>query len=265
MKVALCQIDTILGKIDRNIVKISNYVDKAIYDKCDMVVFPELALSGYGLRDLVFDVALKSDDSFFDEVKQKSKDIDIVFGYVEEDGGYTYNSALYFSKGNMVYNYRKNFLPDYGMFEEGRYFASGNTIDTIETDFGKVTLFICEDSFHISAQDIAFQNNTDILIILSASPFWMDSKSIKPDLWKSVCSNFTQLSGSYAIFANRVGFEDGVGFFGNSFVMDTDGNIIKEAKMFKEEMLIVEFDERLVLKAKSKMPILKNEVARYAY
>ncbi len=259
MRIALCQIDTILGNIKENSVKINHYIDKSIYEHCDLVIFPELALTGYSLRDLTDSVALKSDAEFFNEFKIKSKKIDIALGYVENNKGYFFNSAAYFSKGNIVHIHRKKFLPDYGMFEEGRYFAGGNSIDAFDTKFGKTTMFICEDSFHISSQNDAFMQGTNFLIILSASPFWMDHKGIKPQLWKSLCSNFSQFSSSWSVFVNRTGFEDGVGFFGGSFVMGPFGSIIKEADLFKEELLIAEIEEGLVDKAKIMMPILKNE------
>ncbi len=259
MRVALCQIDTILGDIDANFTKINRYIDKAVYEKCDMVVFPELSLTGYNLRDLVVSLGLNDSSDKIKDLKEKSRDIDIIFGYVEENQGFFYNSALYLSNNDIKHNHRKKYLPDYGMFEEGRYFNRGASIDTIKTKFGNMTLFICEDSFHISSQNIAYLNKTDILIILSASPFWMDSKSIKPDLWQSICSNFTQLSGSYAIYVNRVGFEDGIGFFGGSFVMNPFGEIADKADLFREELIIVDFDENSAKKAKSIMPIMKNE------
>lgn len=265
MRAALCQIDTILGNGERNLIKINHYIDKAIFEQCELAIFPELALTGYGLRDLVYDVGIDSSSKIFNKLKEKSRKIDILLGYTEYDGGYFYNSAVYISNGEIVYNYRKNFLPDYGMFEEGRYFTAGDYIETIETKFGRVSVLICEDMFHISAQNVALKNNTDILIILSASPFWMDSSSIKPTLWHSVTSNFARLSGSYVLFANRVGFEDGVGFFGGSFVMNPSGIIIKEAELFKEELVISEFDTNDIKRAKWAMPGLKNEVLDYDY
>jgi len=259
MRIALCQIDTILGDVEKNLAKINHYTDKAVYENCDLVIFPELALTGYSLRDLTDSVALKTDNEIFNHFKTKSREIDIALGYVENDNGYFFNSSAYFSNGEILHNHRKKFLPNYGMFEEGRYFSSGRSIKAFDTKFGKTAMFICEDSFHISSQNDAFKQGVNFLIILSASPFWMNHKSIKPQLWKTLCSNFSQFSSSYSIYVNRTGFEDGVGFFGGSFVMGPYGSIIKEAELFKEELLIVEFDKSLVDKAKIMMPILKNE------
>ncbi len=265
MKVALCQIDTILGDVEKNLSKVHHYVDKAIYEGCGLAVFPELSLSGYNLRDLVVDASIESDSEMLDGLRQKSADIDIVLGYAEKDGGYFYNSALYFSGGKLLYNYRKNYLPDYGMFEEGRYFSPGDSMATLETDTGRTTLLICEDMFHISAQSEVFLRQTDLLIVLSASPFWMDYKSVKPQIWRSVCSSFAQLSASYVFFVNRTGFEDGIGFFGGSFVMSPDGSVVGEAALFKEELLIVDIDMRDVERARIFTPLLKNEGRNNAY
>ena len=264
MRIALCQIDTILGDLNKNLSKVNHYIDKAVYEKCELAIFPELALTGYNLRDLTDSVGLDINGEKIGKLKEKSYEIDIVLGYVEQKEGYFYNSAVYISNGEILHNHRKKFLPDYGMFEEERYFTRGSSIKAFDTKFGKTTLFICEDSFHISSQNDAFKQGTNFLIILSASPFWMNHESIKPQLWKSVCLNFSQFSNSYAAFVNRTGFEDGVGFFGGSFLMNPFGSVIDEAALFKEEFLIAEFDKNQINKAKIMMPILKNEDKEYA-
>ncbi len=263
MKVALCQIDTVLGDFKRNLKKVIHYIDKAIYEKCELVVFPELALAGYNLRDLVWDVSVTVEE--LEQIRQKSEFIDVVVGYAQKEEGYFFNSAAYFSGGKLVYNYRKRYLPDYGMFEEGRYFTPGDTMATIDTGFGRTTLLICEDMFHLTSQSEAFLKGTQLLVVLSASPFWMDYSSIKPDMWHTVCGSFSQLAASWVIFVNRTGFEDGIGFFGGSFAMAPDGRIVASASLFREEFLSVEIDAGAVERARAATPLLKNEVEGYAY
>ena len=262
MRVALAQINTILGAVGENIKKIERYVDNANEKHCDLIVFPELALSGYSLRDIVKDASVSKESAIFDNLKEKSRKIDIVLGYDQNDNGYFYNSALYFSKGEVIHNYKKVHLPDYGMFEESRYFRNGENINAFDTANGRVSMLICEDMFHLSAQNYVDKLETDILIILSASPFWANSKKIKPEIWKDMCVNFATLSSNFVLFSNRVGFEDGVGFFGNSLCVDPNGNIIKEASLFKEEMAVADIDLKEIKRAKEIMP-LKKSIAYY--
>lgn len=258
MRIALAQINTILGAVTENIKKIEKYVNNANEDHCDLIVFPELALSGYSLRDIVKDAGVSIDSAIFNNIKEKSKNIDIVLGYDQDDNGYFYNSALYFSKGDIVHNYKKVHLPDYGMFEESRYFRNGESIDAVDTANGRVSMLICEDMFHLSAQNYVDKLETDILIILSASPFWADNNKIKPEIWKTMCVNFARLSSNFVLFSNRVGFEDGVGFFGNSLCVNPSGSIIKEAGLFKEEMIVADIDLKENRRAKEIMPLKKS-------
>ncbi|WP_022669525.1 nitrilase-related carbon-nitrogen hydrolase [Hippea alviniae] len=262
MRIAIAQIDTILGDVEKNLSKIEHYTDKAIEEKCDLIVFPELALTGYGLRDLVYSVSVNVEDSLFESLKEKSGFIDISFGFAQKESGYFYNSAVYLSESNVLTVHKKKYLPDYGMFEEERYFAPGDSIETFKTKFGNTTMLICEDAFHISAHYEAFKNETDFMIVLSASPFWSDSESMKWEMWENTCKTSAQLNGYFVAFVNRVGFEDGVGFFGKSFLVSPFGNVIKEASLFKEEMLLVEIDLKDIERARIKMPIKKNEALR---
>ncbi len=260
MKIAIGQIDTVLGDVEKNVKKLEHYTDKAIEEKCDLIVFPELAACGYSLRDLVYTSSKTPDDPVFSSLKEKSNYIDIVFGFAQKENGYFFNSSMYLSNGEILSIHKKRFLPDYGMFEEQRYFSPGQTIGTFKTKFGRITTLICEDAFHISSHYEAFKNETEILIILSASPFWSDHNSMKWELWENVCKTSAQLNGYFVIFTNRVGFEDGVGFFGKSFIVNPKGHIIKEAPFLKEELFTAEIDLRDIERARLFMPIRKNEV-----
>ncbi len=259
MRVAIAQIDTILGDIKKNLSKIEHYTDKAIEEKCDLIVFPELALTGYGLKDLVYSVSVDVKDDLFDPLKDKSGFIDISFGFAQKENGYFYNSAVYLAEGNILAIHKKSHLQ---IHEEEKYFTAGDSTETFKTKFGNTTMLICEDAFHISSHYEAFKNETDFMIVLSASPFWSDSDNKKWEMWENILKASAQLNGYFVIFANRVGFEDGVGFFGKSFIVNPFGNIVGEASIFKEEMLIVDLDLRETERAKINMPIKKNEALK---
>ncbi len=260
MKICLAQMKPRLGDVEANISIIEQFTEKALFSSCDIIVFPELATSGYILRDLVGRTSRSNQSPEFSRIIELSRNIDIVLGYAQIEEGYFYNSAMYVSGGEIVHNHKKVYLPDYGMFEEQRYFSPGSNITVFKTGLGKTSVVICEDMFHLSTHHELLKQGAEVVFILSASPFWMNRDSIKPNIWKETAKCYSRLSCSYTVFTNRVGFEDGVNFFGNSFIVNPHGNIIAEAPMFEEHTLICEVDKREIFLAREKFPVAKNEV-----
>ncbi|MGH2574477.1 MAG: nitrilase-related carbon-nitrogen hydrolase, partial [Ignavibacteria bacterium] len=146
-KIALAQINPVLGDIDRNIKKHIAYCNNAIKKKADLIVFPELSLTGYSLKDLNFELALNPYTSeILEPLRKKSKKISIICGGAEEDErNAVYNSAFYISDGKVKFTHRKIYPPDYGMFEEMRYFSRGRDVSVHYTVFGKIGVLVCED------------------------------------------------------------------------------------------------------------------------
>ncbi|PMP66976.1 nitrilase-related carbon-nitrogen hydrolase, partial [Desulfurella multipotens] len=123
MKIAIAQFKPKLGKVKENLERIEIFIDEAINKKSDLIIFPELATSGYALRDLVSYASINLQNKDLSNIIQKSNFIDIVLGYAQKEDNLYYNSALYLSEGLILTNRKKVYLPDYGMFEEARYFA----------------------------------------------------------------------------------------------------------------------------------------------
>jgi N-carbamoylputrescine amidase len=260
MKIAIAQFKPKLGKVKDNIESILGFIDKALYEKCDLIVFPELSTSGYALRDLVSYASIDLNSKVLGNVIQKSVFLDIVLGYAQKEGGFYYNSAVYLSNGLVATNRKKIYLPDYGMFEEARYFARGELIETTQTRFGKVNVLICEEAFHLSVHHFIEQSKSDITIIISASPFWIyENKQDKRKIWDNICNNISSLTGNFVIYVNRVGFEDGVGFFGGSLVYNPLGECIFRSDFLKENLYIVNLDLNEVSRAKEFMPLGKDK------
>jgi N-carbamoylputrescine amidase len=146
------------------------------------------------------------------------------------------------------------------MFEEARYFARGELIETTQTRFGKVNVLICEEAFHLSVHHFIEQSKSDITIIISASPFWIyENKQDKRKIWDNICNNISSLTGNFVIYVNRVGFEDGVGFFGGSLVYNPLGECIFRSDFLKENLYIVNLDLNEVSRAKEFMPLGKDK------
>ena len=243
MKVSLAQIKPKLSK--DNIKKHTYYIKKAIEDGADIIIFPELSLNGYTLMDLVYEDAYTLDE--LNGFKELSIDIDIILGAALRDGHKIYNSAIYFSQGKIINIYHKNSLPNYGMFQEARFFFSGSTLEPFETKFGSAVTVICEDLWNSKIIDKIVSIKPDMIYVLSASPargFSEEGLEIE-QRWHSILSTTSSLSGTHTIFVNRVGFEDGLGFWGGSRVIDPRGMLQIKAKLFEEELLNTILDRQL--------------------
>jgi omega-amidase len=189
----------------------------------DVVVFPELALSGYMLQDKLYEDAWTLEE--LESIAALSLDCDIVVGAALWDKATVYNSALYFSQGKLLWCHHKNHLPTYGMFEEGRYFTAGNEIESFDTAYGRACMVVCEDVWRASTfADIA-KHNCDIVYVLAASParnFSDEGLEIEQQ-WDVLLKSLALLTKAYVVFVNRVGFEDGLGFWGSSRVITPTG------------------------------------------
>jgi omega-amidase len=204
-------------------------------DDIEVVVFPELSLNGYYLQDKVFEDFWTIEE--FDEIKKESNRFDIVIGAVLKEERKFYNSALYFSGGELLHIHKKIELPNYGLFEEARFFSSGDLIAHFQTQFGKTALLVCEDLW--SGKTIAKleEMKPELIFIISNSPtrgFEEDGSLQIEEQWKSILSTTAILSQSKIVFVNRVGFEDGLGFWGGSMILNSHGQIETQLPFFDE-------------------------------
>src|SRR6185369_9256604 len=154
-----------------NMALVEAAIEKGISEGAQLVVFPELALTGYFLKDLVPDVALGLDAPQIQRLKLLSRRISIAIGLVEVTSDYRFfNTALYLEEGEILQVHRKVYLPTYGLFDEQRYLARGEHFRAFDTRFGRVGMLICEDMWHLSAPYILAMDGATTLICLSSSP-----------------------------------------------------------------------------------------------
>lgn len=211
----------------------------------DVIVFPELALNGYMLQDKLYEDAWKLDE--LNPLAEASKQCDIVIGAALWDRGNVYNSALYFSKGVLLHIHHKNHLPTYGMFEEGRYFSAGNQIISFETPHGNALMVVCEDLWRAETIAAISASDAEIVYVLAASPardFGEEGIDIESQ-WDSLLKSAALLSHNYVVFVNRVGFEDGLGFWGGSRIITPMGKTESVLTLFESESKIYPLDQRL--------------------
>src|SRR5690554_4918695 len=173
LKVGLAQINPRLGDVEANLKIHLETIEEAADQGVELLVFPELSLTGYRLRDLAFEVALQPSykDQTFARLLDASRDMDIVVGFVETDRRQKYYiSAAYLSRGELLHVHRKVYLPTYGMFDEGRYLAWGDAVRAFDTRFGRMGILICEDFWHVSPPYLLWLDGADILLLTSSSP-----------------------------------------------------------------------------------------------
>ncbi len=240
MKIALAQIRPKLTP--DNLEKHKEFIKKT---DADLIVFPELSMNGYKIKD-----ALLEDAFNIDYFKNLSFDKDVVLGAAIKKEGKIHNSAIYI--GNEIYIHNKVYLPTYGVFEEGRFFFRGNGFDVFNTKFGKTVMLICEDVFSGKTVEFLSSEKPDLIIVISASPAreFKDGKLLIEEQWEAALKNISILSGGYVLFCNRVGFEDGLGFWGRSKIINPLGEIEKEANYFEEEMIECELNHKLTITQK---------------
>jgi predicted amidohydrolase len=241
MKISLIQSTPKLNRT--NLTEVLAIVES--HSDADIVMFPELALSGYMLQDKLFEDAWRVEE--LEVLANASRKCDIVVGAALWDEGRVYNSALYFSKGILIHIHHKNHLPNYGMFEEGRYFAAGDTIQAFPTPHGNAVMVICEDIWRAESIAAIAASEAEIVYVLAASPardFGENGIGIESQ-WNALLTSTALLSHNYVVFVNRVGFEDGLGFWGGSRVISPIGEIEQILPLFDRAEVSVELNNSL--------------------
>ncbi len=211
------------------------------FSDVDLIIFPELSLNGYYLQDSVFEDAWRVYE--LEELAELSKRFDIVVGGAVKEGKKFYNSSLYFSKGELLHNHRKLHLPNYGLFEEARFFSHGESIESFKSEFGTVVSLVCEDLWRGSTFGEIERISPDLITVISSSPArgFEGGKIEVIDKWHSLLKTASIVADSKVIFVNRVGFEDGLGFWGGSMVIERGGKEIKRLPLYEEKIEVVEF------------------------
>lgn len=264
-KLALSQISTVLGDVQANLNKHLQIIDQACKDQVDLLVFPELSLTGYFLQDLVPTVALRPNltDPVFRKLIEASQKLDLVVGFVQEDErNRFYIASAYLSGGEVLHVHQKIYLPTYGLFDEGRFFAWGDKVRAFDTRFGRVGLLVCEDFWHASLPYLLWQDGADIMIFSSASPGrglsqepQLDSARWVDHINRAYASLFT----TFVAHTNRVGYEDGLHFWGGAMVYDPNGNVLARAPQQEEALLICEIDLNQLHRTRARLPLLRDE------
>ena len=271
LNLALAQINTTLGNVEKNLEKHLTYIDQARSDGADLIVFPELSLTGYVLQDLVPTVSHKAveEDPIFRQLLQASEKIDIMVGFVEEDvRNRFYIASAYLSEGKVLHVHRKNYLPTYGLFDEGRFFAMGDGARAFDTRFGRVGMLICEDFWHASLPYLLWLDGADLFLFASASPGrGLPHPSENGEIGRLASSRWVDeinrayagLFTSFVCHTNRVGYEDGLNFWGGACAYDPEGTALVHGPQHEEALTRVQLDLNQLHRTRARLPLLRDE------
>ncbi len=268
VKIGLAQIAPRLGDIDANLALHLQWIKEAAAQGVQWLIFPELSLTGYLLKDLVPRVAISltdKSDPYLTSLAEASAihNVDVIFGCVEEDSRHRfYVSAAYLHEGSLLHVHRKVYLPTYALFDEGRFFAAGDKFRAFDTPFGRAGTLICEDFWHASAPYLLWADGADISIHISASPGrgMRHSKALDSTKFvERVNQAYASLFTNYVIHCNRVGMEDGLNFWGGSAIYAPDGEEIARAPYFDETLLQATLDLAQLRRVRQRLPLLRDE------
>jgi NAD+ synthase (glutamine-hydrolysing) len=257
LKIALAQTNFLVGDIPANI---DNIVATAIHARDDlgaeMIVFPELTVTGYPAEDLLFraDFITAANNALY-QLADRVTGIALVVGFPERDGDKLYNSAVVLHQGAIIACYRKRALPNYGVFDEQRYFTAGNSPCVFEFNGLFIGLTICEDVWRPGIIEDNKLAGAELLLTLNASPF----NSGKIHQREAIICNQVKAAQLPLVYVNQIGGQDELIFDGASFVVDADGSVVFRAEEFKEQLSVVEFDGNQPIK--SSCAPLYNEIS----
>ncbi len=269
LTLALAQLDLLVGDVQGNAERVVSTARLAQSEHAaDLVVFPELTLSGYPPEDLLFHRGFRRQvDAALATVCGRVGDAGVVFGYPEYFGEntrtYLYNSAAYVSEGAIAATHRKSELPNYKVFDEKRYFRAGTQPTVIERKGFRIGLLVCEDVWEPEAAQLARGGGAELLIIINASPYEIHKQREREEIVRARVLD-VKLPVAYV---NCVGGQDELVFDGNSFVMDATGKVVMRAPAFEEGVYPVEFTRTaagvVVPVAGSVAPELSDEASVY--
>ena len=241
-KIKLVQENPKVGDIQGNLDLAKSHIAEAKEKGLDLIIFSEMFITGYPPEDLLLrQDFLAESEKCSKELEELSKEISIIIGCPSREGGNIFNSALFFQNGKIVKNYKKQILPNYKEFDEKRYFSKGETHEVFEDGDLKFGISICEDIWNEDFTKEVCNQNIDLLINLSASPFSLDKKHLREEM---LCNYFAKFKIPI-IYVNQVGGQDELVFDGSSLVIDSK-DFVRRLKSFETDQTVIEIDNNII-------------------
>jgi len=261
LRVGVAQMDCVLGDVEANLDIVAEFVAQARDGGVELLVFPELALSGYAVGSKFSDAAVRPQGPKAKRLRELSREVDIAVGFIEETEDHEFfNSALYLSGGKVRHVHRKIYLPTYRLFEEKRYFAAGSIVRAFDTRWGRMAMLVCGDAWHLTLPYLAVHDGADLLMIHAASPVEGLAPSIPcEDAWERMNRSYALTLSSFVVFSNRAGQEAGLEFWGGSHIVLPDGNMAGKAKIGSADLLVRDLDLGMLRSQRLILPFRRDD------
>jgi predicted amidohydrolase len=265
-RITLAQLAPRLGRLDENFAGHREVLARARADGADLVVFPELGLTGYQLQDLSGEVAMSLADPRLASLATETSGCSAIVSFVEEAPDHRlYIAAALLEDGAIRHVHRKVYLPTYGLFDERRFFAAGGVVRATPSRLGvPVGLAVCEDFWHLAVPLLLALDGAQVLVNVSSSP-GRDVAAVNEvglgtaTSWRALMRTYAMLTTSFVVFCNRVGVDESVTFWGGSEVIGPDGETIFRAPLHDEGVFTVEIDLAEVRRERIVLPVLRDE------
>ncbi len=264
-RIGLAQVAPRLGEVDANLELAALSLAAARREGAHLTVFPELALTGYLLQDLVPEVAMSADDPRLLAIGREAPDMLVAIGFVEETDDHRYaNSVALLRDGKVIGLHRKVYLPTYGLFDEGRFTRPGDRVRTVEAGepIGRIGLSVCEDFWHASLPMIQALDGAQLLVNIAAGPSRAPGSAaglVAIGGWHKMQETYALLGTVPIAFCNRVGNEEGLTFWGGSRVLGPDGSVIVEAPLWEEAFVVGTLETDDLRMQRYGLPLLADE------
>lgn len=260
LRIGLAQVDADLGDIAANVARARSVIGEA-RETVDLLLFPELTLTGYTVGNRFHELALRVDAPLFRELIESTANITVAIGFVEEtDDFHFYNSLALIRDRRLVHTHRKIYLPNYGVFEERKFFSAGCNFDTFDLGRFRLAPFICGDAWNPASVHLAAADQTHILLIAACSPEGaLGSRLSTKENWKRLTRFYAAIFGCYVVFANRTGSEGPLTFWGESEIIDPFGQVVAASNGRAEETICGEASLRHMREARTVLHTLRDD------
>jgi predicted amidohydrolase len=264
-RIALAQLAPRLGEVDANLELAAAWLGRAAADGAQLTVFPELALTGYLLQDLVPEVAMAAGDERLTALSRGAPGMLVAIGFVEETDDHRYaNSVVLLRDGERIGLHRKVYLPTYGLFDEGRFTRPGGSIRTVDVGepLGRIGLSVCEDFWHPSLPLLQAQDGASLLVNVAAGPARAPGSAAGTRAiagWHEMQNTYALLGTVGIAFCNRVGNEEGLTFWGGSRILGPDGSTVAEGPLYEEALVVGSLDTDDLRMQRYQLPLLADE------
>lgn len=266
MRIGLAQIAPELGQPEANLVRHAELIGRARDEGVDLLVFPELGLTGYLLQELNAEVAMRADDPRLTGLAAAAGAMSVVVGFVEESDDHRLFIAAALLEAGAVHSVtRKVFLPNYGLFDERRFFGAGDRVEAVDSALGvRLGISICEDFWHLPTPYLLALDGAQVLVNISSSPGRDVSATVEgglgtADAWRPLLRTYAMLTTSFVVYVNRVGVEESVTFWGGSEVIDPAGHTLFRAPLHEDGLFTVDVDLDDLRRERLALPVLRDE------